>query len=65
MGVMGIGSLVVAYGGALSICYALFICCIAPFLLVYTVYPHNTDINSQELPRLSDGEGKMNCHSST
>ena len=36
-GVRGIGSLAVAYGGALAVRCALSVCCIAPYLVVYVV----------------------------
>ncbi len=39
-GVRGIGSLAVAYGGALAVRCALSVCCIAPNYVVYVVYPH-------------------------
>ena len=39
-GVRGIGSLAVAYGGALAVRCALSVCCIAPYYVVYVVYPH-------------------------
>jgi hypothetical protein len=39
-GARGIGSLVVAYGGALAVRCAFSVCCIAPYLAVYVVYTH-------------------------
>ena len=39
-GVRGIGSLALAYGGALAVRCALSVCCIAPNYVVYVVYPH-------------------------
>jgi hypothetical protein len=49
-GVRGIGSLAVAYGGALAVRCALSVCCIAPNYVVYVVYPHNSN---QTLKRVS------------
>ncbi len=40
LGVRGIGSLAIAYGGALAVRCALSVCCIAPNKVVYVVYPH-------------------------
>jgi hypothetical protein len=64
-GVRGIGSLAVAYGGALAVRCALSVCCIAPNYVVYVVYPHSVDIIKKKLQEglLSSTRGYLRAES--